>query len=214
MDQPPDTRTRLLEAASVVFAEHGFARATVREICDRAGTNVAAVNYHFGDKRRLYNEAIKRAHQLKWDEQGAPEWPEGLSPEAKLRFFVEQLLACMLSDASMPHHRQLILQEMARPSEATSELVDEFIGHEFARLVGVISELAPTLAPERARMTAFSVVGQCLYYKLARPVVERLVGEEALGSYSREALAAHIADVVLAALGRAPSLVERATEEV
>ena len=48
-----NTRQRVLEAAGEVFAERGFRAATVREICQRAKANLAAVNYHFGDKERL-----------------------------------------------------------------------------------------------------------------------------------------------------------------
>src|SRR5271168_3629349 len=58
---PDETRRQLLEAAGEVFAEVGFRDATVREICQRAGANVAAINYHFGDKENLYEEVLRYA---------------------------------------------------------------------------------------------------------------------------------------------------------
>ena len=56
-----ETRHKLIEAAGEIFAEAGYQNATVREICARAGANVAAVNYHFGDKMGLYTELLKTA---------------------------------------------------------------------------------------------------------------------------------------------------------
>ena len=53
------TREKLIEAAGEVFAEVGFHNATVREICALAGTNIAAVNYYFGEKLGLYSEVLK-----------------------------------------------------------------------------------------------------------------------------------------------------------
>ena len=51
------TRGKLLVAAGEIFAEKGFRDATIAEICRQAGTNIAAVNYHFGSKEALYREA-------------------------------------------------------------------------------------------------------------------------------------------------------------
>src|ERR1700720_983492 len=64
---PDPTREKLLEVAEHVFADRGYQAATIREICVRAGANVAAVNYHFGDKLGLYTEVLQqsvRAAQL------------------------------------------------------------------------------------------------------------------------------------------------------
>src|SRR5260370_18652295 len=56
------SRRRLLEAAGHVFAEKGFDRATGKEICERAGTNTAAVNYYFGGIEGLYAAVVREAH--------------------------------------------------------------------------------------------------------------------------------------------------------
>src|SRR5438105_12754633 len=75
------TREKLLQAAAEVFAETGYYGATVRQICARAGTNIALVNYHFGDKMGLYTEVLHQtvrtghvnAIQGALDQNGAPE---------------------------------------------------------------------------------------------------------------------------------------------
>jgi AcrR family transcriptional regulator len=57
------TRERLVEAASVLFAERGYGGASVRDICDIARVNPGAVSYHFGGKRQLYRTALRQAAQ-------------------------------------------------------------------------------------------------------------------------------------------------------
>ena len=60
-DSRLDTRQRVLECAVAVFAEKGFRDATIHEICDKAEANIAAVNYYFGSKEKLYAEAWRKA---------------------------------------------------------------------------------------------------------------------------------------------------------
>ena len=56
-----ETRARLLKAAERLFADRGFKKVTVRDICRAARANVAAVNYHFNGKKGLYDEVVKSA---------------------------------------------------------------------------------------------------------------------------------------------------------
>ncbi len=57
----PPARERLIESAGPIFARLGYEGATVTQICTEAGCNIAAINYHFGDKASLYREVVKSA---------------------------------------------------------------------------------------------------------------------------------------------------------
>jgi AcrR family transcriptional regulator len=54
-----ETRWRLLQAATEVFAEEGYHAATTREISRRAGVNLASIHYYYGDKAELYREVFR-----------------------------------------------------------------------------------------------------------------------------------------------------------
>ncbi|MFE7120384.1 TetR/AcrR family transcriptional regulator [Streptomyces sp. NPDC057654] len=56
----PDTRTKILDAAEHLFAEHGYRGTSVRAITDLAGANLAAVGYHFGSKAELLGAVARR----------------------------------------------------------------------------------------------------------------------------------------------------------
>ncbi|NUP51858.1 MAG: TetR/AcrR family transcriptional regulator [Catenulispora sp.] len=62
--QPPgESRDRIVGAATVLFAEHGYDGTTTRQIAAEAGLNMATVNYHVGGKADLYREVMRRAHE-------------------------------------------------------------------------------------------------------------------------------------------------------
>src|SRR5882672_9983302 len=87
------TRQHLLEAAGEVFAEVGFRAATVREICQRAGANIAAVNYHFGDKEQLYAAVLKESFRSAIEKYPANfGLPAKATPEQRLRAFIHSFL--------------------------------------------------------------------------------------------------------------------------
>src|SRR5688572_4852866 len=87
-----DTRSRLIDAAGQVFAEKGFRAANIREICQLALANVAAVNYYFGDKEHLYLETVRTAYRFCNEQVPLPTWPPNTPPAKKLRDFVQTLL--------------------------------------------------------------------------------------------------------------------------
>jgi AcrR family transcriptional regulator len=200
MSLADDTKARLLEAAGQEFAEHGFEGTTIRAIIRRAGANVAAVNYHFGDKEQLYIQTVLEAHRGCIRTGTEPEQTDG-PPEEQLRGHIRHFLSNVLAVGREDdwHHR-LMLRELARPSPASTTLVREVIRPKFERLSAIIARIRPDLTGRRLDATVFSVVGQCLHYKMARPIVERVVGPEAFSALDVDFLTDHITSFTLAAL--------------
>src|SRR5438552_4957340 len=92
-----ETRERVLRSAAQLFADRGFKKVTVRDICRAARANVAAVNYHFGDKMGLYREVLHAAiDMLRSTTDAAKEAGHGCHADEKLRRFVRVHLGRML----------------------------------------------------------------------------------------------------------------------
>lgn len=197
-----DTRARVIEAAGSVFANKGFEAATVREICQLGKANLAAVNYYFGDKKRLYVAAVEFAYRQRAEQVPFPSWPEGTDPRKKLADFILTLLTRMIGRGPSQWERDLMLREVPRPTEACQEMVHDFIRPQFAMLFGILSELMPTASAERIRLVAFSVVGQCLHYRVTDPVIQMLVSPQEYASYEPQRLAEHITELTLGGIER------------
>jgi len=197
----PETRQRLLEAAGEVFAERGFRMATVRDICQRAKANLAAVNYHFGDKERLY------AAVLQYTFHCAEPYPLDLglgaeaSVEERLRAFIRSHLFSLLAAGRPAWHRKLITREMAEPTRALDTVVDQMIRPEAEMLMAIVRDvLGHDAHPQRVWQCASSIIGQCLFYHHARPVILRLAPAQTFTPEAIEQLVDHITHFSLAAL--------------
>src|SRR5215470_1686573 len=127
-----ETRERLLEAAGEVFAEQGFRLANVREICRRAGANIAGVNYHFGDKQRLYSAVLNFAHTcaVSIDEVRAV-LQSPASPPEKLGLFIHHFIQSILAPGRPAWAGRLMAREMVEPTEALDEIVQQQIRPKF-----------------------------------------------------------------------------------
>jgi TetR/AcrR family transcriptional regulator, regulator of cefoperazone and chloramphenicol sensitivity len=166
------TRRRLLDAAGEVFADKGFASATVREICRKAGANIAAVNYHFGDKQKLYAAVFADTHPK--EIAFSPADFEGLSPENQLREFIRQFLRHLLDPGRPSCHGRLIAREMTVPTGVLETFVETEVRPRVAALHGIISGLVGELPPRVIAKCSLSVVGQMLHYHTGRPIIKRI----------------------------------------
>lgn len=200
------TRGRLINAAGEVFAEVGFREATVRDICTRAGVNVAAVSYYFGDKAGLYAEVLRHTHaaaraKYPLERVGHVEGTGGASADDALRFFVRMFMTKILDEGRPAWHGKLMAREMVEPTRALDEIVESTIRPTWAALTGIVAKLVSREVGDLVvRDCAASVIGQCLMFCHCRPVIDRLFPESRYTPEQIARLSEHIVLFSLAAL--------------
>ncbi len=192
-----DTRQRLVDAAAVLFADRGFEGVTVREICKASNANVAAVNYHFGDKAGLYRAVVMFAIRVMQETNELSQRAgDGQSPEAQLRGFVRVFVDRLTGDNPNAWIHRLMAREMQHPTEALDLVMTQVVQPRVDYLCGVggaIMGLPP--ADPRVKRCVASLQTQCLI--AARKMPAPL--EKAWGSSMRELDVAvqHITDFSL-----------------
>jgi TetR/AcrR family transcriptional regulator, regulator of cefoperazone and chloramphenicol sensitivity len=200
------TREKLLDIAGQVFAERGYYAATIRDICKRAGANVAAVNYHFGDKLGLYTEVLGGLAHAAQLERMRTALDQKASPQEMLRNVIRARIQGLQRGNLPEWHFQIVAREFAQPTPAMSRMINQVSRPMYERLlelVGSIIGLAPD--QEKTRLCVHSIMGQILLYVLAGPVLVRLWPQLKMTPEQTDRIADHIADFSLAYLQEAGS---------
>jgi TetR/AcrR family transcriptional regulator, regulator of cefoperazone and chloramphenicol sensitivity len=156
------TRKSLLTAAGEIFAEKGFRDATIAEISERAGTNIAAVNYHFGNKETLYKEAWLQAFR----DSIKAHPPDGgvgtdAPPEQRLKSQVTSLLRRITDE----NNREFVIvtKELANPTGLLEEVMREEMTPLRRRIMGLVREILGPGTPEiEVRFCTVGIISQCV----------------------------------------------------
>jgi len=194
------TEARILETAGHVFSETGFQAAKVRDICARAGVNLAAVNYHFGDKLGLYNEVLRYAACAAGAATFDPVLP-GRTPEAKLRAFVLGMLRQMYGEDRPAWPVRLMTHELAQPTPAFDGVVEQVMRPKHDAIRALVGGVIGRPADDRqTRLCAQSIMGQIIVYAHGREVLKRLWPDLRFTPETLDEIAGHIAAFSCAAL--------------
>ncbi|HZR84038.1 MAG TPA: CerR family C-terminal domain-containing protein [Candidatus Binatia bacterium] len=193
-----DTRRRLLDAAVEVFAEEGYRQATLQEISRRAGTNIAAANYHFGGKDRLYAAVFEHAERRGPVDPLAI--PASSPPEERLRAHVTGFLSRLLDPGRPAWFARLLAREMVEPTRALDRLVRRRMRANHAQLSAIMQELlGPAATARRVRFCTLSVIAQCVFYRNSAEVLTRLY-PDLVPAREIAAIAEHVSEFSLAAI--------------
>ena len=173
---PEARRSRLLVAATQVFAKDGFEKASLRQICLKARVNLAAVKYYFGNKEELYREVLLDTHRKALEHETPVRLTEGENPEDTLRRWIYFCLRFMLlKRASNPVTGHLMSHELRQPTPCLNDFVRLVVRpfhqdlHQIVAAVMNQSEVT-----EEIITVSHHIVGLCVHYDHGRAVMERL----------------------------------------
>lgn len=122
--QKGETREAILDAALALFAERGFAGASIRDIAERAAISHAVIGQHFGAKDDLWRAAVKRMFARFAEEMDAASWGEDHPLEKRLAAFLRNyVIYC----ARHPEHVRIMMHESLGDSERLDWMVEKYI---------------------------------------------------------------------------------------
>ncbi|MDZ7830386.1 MAG: CerR family C-terminal domain-containing protein [Desulfobacterales bacterium] len=179
-----NTRERILDQAERLFALKGFEAVSVREITGAAESNLAAINYHFGNKMNLYLEVfrerwLERTRRVRENffKQIANKPNPGIDEvvDAMARAFLDG----PLNDEERQQHVQLMQRELSHPSDALKMVVEEVMKPYQQQLSDLIRPHLPAdIDEERLRLSIVGIIGMTLYFTFARPAVSMIMGRD------------------------------------
>jgi TetR/AcrR family transcriptional regulator, regulator of cefoperazone and chloramphenicol sensitivity len=196
-----ETRAALIAAALGLYGDKGYEATSTREIAAAAGVNSAMIAYHFGGKEGL--RAACAEHVAERLRGVFAEAPEAVSPQAA-RAALAALLSAMVrrivaDEAARPLAR-FLLREIADPSPAFAAVYESAFAPLHARACRLFAT-ATGAEPESeaTRLHVFALIGQTIYFRIARAPVLLRMGWREIGA----AQAAAIETVLLAHLDAA-----------
>jgi len=167
------TRQRIIQAAAEIFSERGFRATTVRAICTRANANVAAINYHFGSKQKLYIEVHKHVFQ------GAASLLQSRTPirvanAGEWRREMHRWVYALLDQVTNPKQLhvwqcRLFSRERCEPSQALPLLLKDFFLPIRDRLIELLRMALPEdVAGNVLQCWSINLIAQCTVYAQRR----------------------------------------------
>jgi AcrR family transcriptional regulator len=202
-DERQSTQLHLLEAAGQEFAEKGFERTTAKEICERAGTNTAAVNYYFGGIEGLHAAVLEEARNRLFSVDAISAAVTGKSdPKAKLEAVLNVVVRALTGPLSSSWVLRVLGREIVAPSPSMLETKEKVILPRARLLRQFIAELMrlPEDNPAVARGCISLMAPICMLILADRRHLGRALPALGLDPDDAPALARHMFGYALAGL--------------
>ena len=215
-----DTKTRILDAAEVLFTEHGFEATSLRQLTAAAGVNLAAVNYHFGSKEELFQAVLTRRldpmNQERIELLEALEREAGAKPLSCEKVIFAMLIPALRLARDEKRGGQNFLRVLGRAYADPAPFIRHFLHAQYAGMIGRYKEAflraLPHLSKQELTWRLHFVMG-ALSYTLAGTDSHKLF-QQMGGTDDDELLLQRLAPFLVAGLKAPPMADSRKLELV
>ncbi|MHC4124972.1 MAG: TetR/AcrR family transcriptional regulator [Planctomycetota bacterium] len=160
---------RLLGAGEELFCRKGYKGTSIRDLTTLAECNIAAVNYYFGGKKKLYKEVFRRQLDILRDVRIAginrvmAQQGENLTLESLLRAFAEAFIEPLVVADSGRSFIKLMMHEMLDPHLPANMFLDETVIPVVESLRDALKKVCPHLTDDSAVYCIRSIIAQLLH---------------------------------------------------
>ena len=168
------TRERLLEAASLLFSEQGYAATGTRAIAARATCNVALISHYFGSKEGLLREVILQGITTVGDELRALS-RETLRPEER----IDRLILHLVDHFDRcSQGMQIVCHQSAQAQSPLLAAIRPKIAENVEALAAILEQArgAERLSDIDPRTAAVLLMGMVQHYFVTYPVASTILG--------------------------------------
>jgi AcrR family transcriptional regulator len=183
-DPADNTRERILASAEKLFAEKGYDGVSVREITQDAECNLAAVNYHFGNKKNLYFDVfryliIPQITEVRSQFEKILSREKDVNIETLVRAFTKAFMGQHISADDHTGHHSLVYREIHNPTGALEMVLEEAMSPFFQVLVDLFKHyLSENMSDTQIKLNIFSILSMSQYFAHARVPVSKITGKE------------------------------------
>lgn len=205
--EPSETKLSLILAAGELFAELGLEGVGIRTIAQKAGVNIAAVNYHFGSKENLYTETLKYAilhgggmHPISLSKEGT-HIKEPTDIAESLYRYIKKKFVSLFASGHSSWYSKLIIRSLLEPTPSFLSTIEQTFLPTMEALITIIQRSDPNMTKEKARLWAFSIEGEIAFYGICKVPILSILRKEEYDNEFIEVVADHVARSSLTALG-------------
>ncbi len=208
---PSPTAQALTDAAIDLFGAYGYHGVSTRMLSEQAGTNVAAIRYHFGGKDELYRASIEAVVEVlqprlalaraAFDQGRALAGADSVRQARLIADLLDALLDTFLGNPDMQRFLPLILREFSVPGphfDRFYQALPRQLHLLFADMVAMVDG-CPADDPVTI-LRAHALIGQLMVFNIGRPILFRRLGWRGYNPTRIRAVAGVLRPLLLSAL--------------